>query len=174
MKGISFSPEMVEAIMAGRKTQTRRLAKGEKPPFKEGDTLYVREATQITGIGDHYEVQVKYRDDYEQKVPVTPDSLQKIRRRKNPHRWLAPRYMLADFSRTLIRVESIRREKLQDITEGDAIEEGIASKDGMFLDYLSGGYSFRSPISSFISLWRKVHPKQRGWDTDVWVITFSI
>lgn len=45
IKSISFAPEMVEALLDGRKTVTRRVIKaGEsKPRWEEGDLLYVRE-----------------------------------------------------------------------------------------------------------------------------------
>lgn len=173
MKGISFSPEMAEAILAGRKTQTRRIVKTEKPPFKVGETVYVREATQIVVVKGFMAV-VHYETGEILKKELSPTSKAKIEKRKYPFRWLAPRYMLADFSRVSIRIKEVRREKLSDITEASAIAEGIDKVGYMYLDYLSGGYSFRSPISSFISLWRKIHPEQRGWDTEVWVIIFEL
>lgn len=173
MKGLSFSPEMVEAIIAGRKTQTRRIVKGEKPPFQIGDTVYVREATQIVVVKGFTAV-VHYESGDVLGKELSPESKAKIEKRKYPFRWLAPRYMLADFSRVSIRIKEVRREKLADISEADAIAEGVDKIGNMFWDYNSGGYSFRSPILSFISLWRKIYPGQRGWDTEVWVIIFEL
>lgn len=173
MKGISFSPEMCAAIRLGRKTQTRRIANGDTPPFKAGDTVYVREYTRIEWFDDHY-AQVRYADGYVQKVVLTEESWKKILKRKKPHRLMPPRYMLADFARLVIRVESVQREKLQDITERDAIAEGVDSVGKMFYNYRSGGYSLYSPVSSFVTLWRKIHPNHEGWDTEVWKIIFSL
>lgn len=43
LKPILFNTEMVQAILSGEKTCTRRIAKREKSPFAVGDILYVRE-----------------------------------------------------------------------------------------------------------------------------------
>jgi hypothetical protein len=47
--GIAFSTSMVEAILDGRKTETRRLASDTGPlaKAKPGDTLWVKEAFQV-------------------------------------------------------------------------------------------------------------------------------
>lgn len=54
LKPILFNTEMVQAILSGEKTCTRRIAKREKPPFVVGDILYVRETWCINTFGTHY------------------------------------------------------------------------------------------------------------------------
>ena len=42
MKSITFKPQMIDAIRAGRKTQTRRIKKGDKPRYKVGESLTLK------------------------------------------------------------------------------------------------------------------------------------
>lgn len=44
IRPILFNTEMVRAVLEGRKTATRRIRKGDKPPCAVGDVLWVREA----------------------------------------------------------------------------------------------------------------------------------
>jgi hypothetical protein len=46
MKSIKFTPEMVQAILNGQKTQTRRPIKSECP-YSVGETLYVQDNLHI-------------------------------------------------------------------------------------------------------------------------------
>ena len=52
-KPILFNTDMVQAIIDGRKTQTRRIAKTDKPPYMAGDILYIRETWAQAPNGDY-------------------------------------------------------------------------------------------------------------------------
>ena len=52
-KPILFNTDMVQAIIDGRKTQTRRIAKTDKPPYKAGDILYIRETWTQAPNGEY-------------------------------------------------------------------------------------------------------------------------
>jgi hypothetical protein len=53
MKGILFKPEMVEAIVDGTKTMTRRIAfkigANARPPYLHGETIYIKESYYAFG-----------------------------------------------------------------------------------------------------------------------------
>lgn len=60
MKGILFKPEMIQAIVVGRKTMTRRVIKNQpfeltaaESPLKIGKTIYIKEAFYVHGRPTH-------------------------------------------------------------------------------------------------------------------------
>ena len=76
---------------------------------------------------------------------------------------------------TRIRITGIRQERLQDISEEDAVAEGMPFHE-YFVGY--GGWSERSvnPRDRYAALWDTIHTK-RGtrWNQNplVWVLTFE-
>ncbi len=90
-------------------------------------------------------------------------------------------------SRLFLEVTDIRAERLQDITEEDAIEEGIELiDDGNSYGYkLYGKHAIKdmlgrnavtgTEIESYQTLWQKINGVE-SWNNNlfVWVITFKI
>lgn len=147
-KPILFNGEMVRAILAGRKTQTRRMIIGKKtrqpiqmnistekflsvfqsPYGKPGDTLWVRETFAPyedcgavwfrAGIPEYRAgrrvgwIDFPYRLD---KFIAPPDDL----------KWTPSIFMPRWASRITSEVTAVRTEPLQDISEQDAIAEGV-------------------------------------------------
>jgi hypothetical protein len=67
-------------------------------------------------------------------------------------------------------IKSIRHEALQDISEADAIAEGIEPMLGGWRDYQGHG-SFADPRESFESLWDSINDERGfGWDTNPSVV----
>jgi len=83
-------------------------------------------------------------------------------------------------SRITIEIESVRVERVQEITQADARAEGVESED--FLNRLEHatcvapeGAILPSPRSEFKNLWDSINARRGfGWDVNpwVWVITF--
>jgi|GEM_PF-2111548 len=111
IRSITFKPEMIEALLDGCKTQTRRIIKPGKRPFEVGDFLWVRERLE--------------KSDYEQYL------LDKLGW-SDPREWKWSRdYLLAmhmpkNHSRLTLKVTDVRQQPVQDITETDAQAEGFA------------------------------------------------
>lgn len=184
---ILFSDAMVRAILAGTKTQTRRViradhipALGRPPrgdlspwPFEPGDRLWVREAWSTEGRPVE-EVRVEHEDVmsggasvYYRATEVYPASL----------RWRPSIHMPRWASRLTLEVTSVRVERVQSISEEDARAEGIECAGGFmstsscWMNYGSDGPSFTTARGSFMSLWDSINGKREGcsWADNPWV-----
>ena len=117
-KPIIFSAEMVRAILEGRKTMTRRLVNPKRKPLIPGDLLWVKETWCYNGFG-----QTHYRAT-EPEYETYPTFLG----------WQSSMLMPRCQSRILLEVTQNRIERLTDISEEDAKQEGFSDKEA-FHDY---------------------------------------
>jgi len=140
---ILFSAPMVRALLEGRKTQTRRILNPlpnrtiffnpqtaskeqfQKPRYAVGDRLWVREACAIVGSvdpdfvlyrADGYEVECE-RHGFDKPFPP-----------KSEARWRPSIHMPRWASRITLEVADVRVQRLQDISEEDAIAEGCSQE----------------------------------------------
>lgn len=201
-KPILFNTEMVRAILDGRKTQTRRLVKpshrgaagfnvcfrkstGEftgvydwddeesmyedrtPAPCQPGDILWVRETWQR--LYDFGEWRYKYRADYEDDEPLRLDGRYIT--------WRPSIHMPKEATRLFLRVEDVRIERLQDISEDDALAEGANA--GEYLDEQGNLMDVYYPHEDFVRIWNSTVKKADlpcyGWEANpwVWVIEFE-
>jgi hypothetical protein len=154
MKELKFNEEMQRAINEGRKTQTRRVVDVPNDFYFDGA--------------------IKRNDDVYFKFDPSP-----IKLNKDSVILLIPcPYGRVGAINNGCLIADIRVERLQDISEGDAIKEGVEVKPcGRYKDYLIDGIPYSSPIYSFKSLWQSIYPnhptKAWGLNPYVWVITFE-
>jgi len=123
---ILFSGPMVCALDDGRKTQTRRLGSSPLAKVKPGDRLWVRERTMVEAIVpliDGEGLLLRYDADGSgtSAIPI-PERLNRgaisVGRRLSMG-------CFREASRLTLIVEEVRFQRLQDISEADAIAEGI-------------------------------------------------
>lgn len=225
---ILFSAPMVRAILAGTKTQTRRVVKripwraGVNPDFSQarpfhnagewriagseemtsgfrcpygqpGDRLWVRETWAVRlyasdppqeGCGDWH---VYYEADgfHELRpeagaVKIGRGAVGRLRPSIHMPRWA---------SRITLEVTGVRVERLHDITEADAIAEGvdpspgIRGDDDLMVQQVMSAHSdmdkpmMPAPVARYVLLWDSINGKQPGvtnWNANpwVWVIEF--
>lgn len=171
---IIFSGPMVKALLAGRKTQTRRvlnppygfleyLRDGTWRPictkFFPGDRLYVREsACWVSAWG------WRYRADN--------DDLTDKRESGEVGRWRPSIHMPRSASRITLTVTEVRVERLQEISNEDAIAEGIKPHGHAFTGYGNQSDVWMAPYDSFRSLWNSLHGPD-AWDANPWVVAVS-
>ena len=117
MKPIIFSTENVKAILAGTKTQTRRVYKEGKSKnsamYEVGDKLWVKET--FANIS-------KDTDDYLYKALPMFDDCKKA---DISWKWKSPMFMPREAARIFLKVKSVWIERLQDISQADTQKEGV-------------------------------------------------
>ena len=189
MKPILFNTAMVQATLDGRKTVTRRVIKPQplrqdggpylivpKKPYQVGDILYVRETWgDYEGKTNYY----IYKADY-------PDGAKTYKFEKVDEfgeeiicdlpKWRPSIHMPKEAARIFLRVTGARAERLQDITEEEAIKEGLKA-------YGQNNCSGTSARIAFAELWDSTLPPNKNkfkcpeneWRSNpwVWVIEFE-
>jgi len=172
---IIFSDEMVRAILAGEKTQTRRVMKPQPvnlvdaiqwekcPQGIPGDRLWVRETWAAPGYLDH-----RKPSDIEDWNPILYRADGFIARQFEVGwswhafmfgRWRPSVFMPRWASRINLEIVNVRVERLQDISEEDAKAEGCKG------------------IKEFRATWGRINAKRGyGWESNpyVWVIEFQV
>jgi hypothetical protein len=172
--GIAFSTEMIEAILDGLKTETRRLASDTSPLAKAlpGDLLWVKEGFEVL----------------EWRVPERAARIRYLTRCPDdgvivswPERLTMgklglklPRFMPREASRIELGLKARRREPLGAIDDAGAVAEGISLSDPLAHEVHQDG-SWRSGVrrERYLALWDKINaPRGHGRDTEPEVDVF--
>lgn len=176
------------------------------PYGKVGDRLWVREAYTVTGWNcDDGSVYIKYlADGHEQyfdnetdemecaidslvtsvckeldkrKVPMLNDEAYDCSLDENKPRNRSPMFMPRWASRILLEITDIRVERLNDISEADAVKEGMPPSHPS-IDRISIQHGFNSfSQSCFAQLWDTLNEKKGyPWSSNpwVWVVEFKV
>lgn len=202
---ILFSGPMVRASVAGHKTQTRRLVKPQPAtwrteglawPTKEGglvqvggrimmercpygqtgDRLWVRETWRVSCHLDDWPPRDCIRVDESRQMQYVADGFEPASCYSEWGKTRPGIFMPRHLSRITLEVTGVRVERLQDISEADAIAEGI---DGP----LCAQFTTRSPASdhllpaavhAYAGLWESLNAKRAPWASNpwVWVVEF--
>lgn len=174
---ILFNGPMVRAILEGRKTQTRRLFNA--PPWdyeiddgqcwvediygdwhfwcpfgQPGDRLWVREtfSPAYTFSEEGSFRWAHYRATLEKGIGYTP-------------RWRPSIHMPRWASRITLEITGVRLERLQSISETDAVAESC--RPGR-MDELSSSSIYRNARENFFTLWDDIYG-QGAWTVNPWV-----
>ncbi|OCH08120.1 ASCH domain-containing protein [Aliivibrio fischeri] len=200
-----FNTEMVQALLSGNKTVTRRplhatklsllnnaISAGEIlsitsdenytlsfAPIKVGDEIYVRETFCMGRIydydsghpaSDYLYVEQCSGDDHVIYKQYCLDENIEI----DEVVWKPSIHMPKKLSRITLKVTDVRIEQVQDITEEQAIQEGMpTNKECQKIAIDSGLGWYQKPVTWFKSLWNGLY---NNWDDNpyVWVIEFEV
>lgn len=202
-KPIIFSAEMVRAILDNRKTQTRRpikdgyivaLLNGEyanmdpekrkqkieqSSRYQVGDLLWVKEAWKTI---EHYNVfRPSELNEYTPLMYLADNGTNfdtKNQGLNNPGRYRHARFMPRWASRIDLHVTGVRAELLQDISESDAMAEGIELRGGY---YLGGIHPIKGTLqcwpdarTAFSKPWDLLNAKRGySWESNPWVWVYE-
>lgn len=137
---------------------------GGCPYGRQGDRLWVREAFNRTNPGGTEGVYY-YRADGEFPKCIGGGRFTGV------ESWKPSIHMPRAACRILLEITDVRVERLQDISEEQALAEGIAKHPGGGYHIEDSKHYWASPIDSFAGLWSSVGG---DWDANpwVWVVEF--
>lgn len=202
-KGIIFSAPMVKALLAGRKTQTRRLltlrghrkfsefgpsdTAGYDWHFRRADGCWCDHRAEDLplpyAVGDRLYVREAWShtgcgvwtiDDARRQISGKP-----IYRATDQAdagiRWWPSIHMPREFSRLWLEVTSVRVERLQSISAADAITEGLVwTVPGKWSVDHSLPIVGDDPCIVYSELWNGLHSKPgETWRYNPWVVAIS-
>jgi hypothetical protein len=202
IKPILFSTDMVKSIINGIKTKTRRTKGLEDlleskyvyqgiPDGLSNTHVFARmwkghwvetihKFCPYGNVGDILWVRETFRE-IEQDYGEPRYEYKSIEKINLSDKWKPSIFMPKKACIIFLQIKSVTVERLQDISESDAIAEGIEMtwihndiKQCMFKNYINHGRGSLYPIESFKSLWESINGKgsidSNPW---VWVIEFE-
>ena len=224
---VLMQSDMVNPVMDGRKTQTRRTNGLDKintrpdgwevfngvdhgrPPFfrfvdrKEksndrqildiecpygqvGDRLWVRETWGNAYLKDAMEYtnalyQTEHTGSAFDNVVIYKEALSKLAPFFNAVSWKPSIHMFRKYSRINLEITAVRVERVQDITNSDAVQEGVtrqlASALGRSVSPSEEEFNFTQARRTFHDLWDSINAKRGyGWEVNpfVWCLSFKV
>jgi hypothetical protein len=188
---IIFSAESVRAILAGAKTQTRRVFKptppddwcpivgpyhprkvakdGEEYPGEEvfgaADNDFGR-ACRYGAPGDCLWVKEAWA-----ALPLKKRFYRADGEMHGEWKWRPSLFMPRLASRITLEIVGVRVERLNAITESDAKAEGFAWNESTAIGWGDGGH--RHPVLAFSETWDKLNGKTHPWSSNPWVWALS-
>lgn len=184
---VLFSTPMVQAILAGRKTMTRRVVKHQDcVEFDKEGAIYVHHpkcpsyceygcngagfGTSRYGIpGDHLWVRETWAKGWYGDKKDGELVVYRADEEQCGTKWKSPYHMFRKDSRITLEITDVGVEKVTDITEGDC------NKEGVYIDGTSSMGHIFTAVEHFAALWDFINGKKYPWSSNpwCWVIEFK-
>ena len=199
MKKIMFSDafQLTQAVLDGRKTQTRRISYDFRKhasnkvgkcvllgnnnlTYKDGDVQVLDELRSPQyQVGEVVAIAQAYKDI---ACGALYDDLKEIVRNRKPETlagWTNKMFVRADLMPHHIRISDVRVERLQDISDEDCIKEGIDKWTAQgkryygFFDNSKGVFSnHRTPRDAYAALIDRISGKGT-WESNSYVFVYD-
>ena len=155
MKSIKFNSDMIQALLNGNKSQTRR-------PIKD------------IGIYDDSILSINLSTD-KKRISVHDNNANSFYSKEEP-KYAIDEIISIEGTGIHLKIKNIRIERLFDISEEDAKREGVKHfGGGKYEDYTDKNYLFQTSTQSFLSLWHSIYLNLFSEITNpyVWVYEFD-
>lgn len=195
---ILFSTPMVEAILEGRKTMTRRTAglenMNDRPEkwvyndklvpafsFNKIESGIIESGKPRYNVGDQLWVKetFSFAPSPEETKPFYPKLSDYIYKAASNYlyiKWRPSLFMPKEAARLWLEITDVSCERLQLISHTDAIAEGIKFMHGIeftkHYNYVEKEFTLRYPSHSFFSLWRSINGKD-SVAANPWVFVYT-
>jgi hypothetical protein len=189
---ILFSTEMVKAILEGRKTQTRRALRPQVLdilPMKVPD-----EWVALTEVNPNHGKVIKcrfgqvgdrlwVREAFCNLCPDDQGFCYKADKEHNPAsdlcaaEWKPSSFMPRWASRITLEITGIRVERVQEISQADAVAEGLLFLGGMADNWDDAPWAdptdieqtpYKYPSAAYGHLWDSINGKKYPWSSNPW------
>jgi len=147
------------------------------PYGKPGDVLWVREKFAYRDCDTScHKVRIEYAASEGEKYYIFPKNSMRILSVPlgSEKKWMPNIHMPKDACRIFLEITSIRVERLQDISEEDAISEGVDQVD--YVNVPKDGIKYNTPTyrQAFRTLWMKINGPE-SWNSNpwVWIVSFK-
>lgn len=153
--------------------------------YKPGDVLWVRETWQALSFGDYVPTKHRVSD---VRFAAT-DALANLSPDDRGYPWRPSIFMPRWASRITLEITDVRVQRLHEISEADAIAEGVSKiRDNCYaikgFDYDLSGLGHNSPTIPFAKLWERINGPGKeingewvsAWDANPWIValTFNV
>jgi hypothetical protein len=139
---------------------------GREPPYRPGEIVYIQEPF-VCIAGGHFpgfilapHTMIVYQANMSEQylIDEPPDNIP-VYDADEPETWIwqSPVTMLKKFSRSQARIVDVRVERIREITEDEAYNEGVFGGDWM-----------GDPIGEFIKLWNSIYPGSWERNDFIW------
>lgn len=190
---IIFSAPMIREILAGRKTQTRRIVRLDaktilSPGQRRIGFAFNAEMASVGDVAkwvcalagkespqDSQQISVPARHPGDASIPWEDCGRERVYcpyGGPGDRLWVVPSIHMPRWaSRLTLELTGVRVQRLNEISEADAIAEGSDARK--LAEVLEGG--FPTAMTDFITRWEEIHGPG-AWDANpwVWALTFKV
>ena len=132
-----------------------------KSPYQVGDHLWVKETWAYYPASLPEENHILYKAD----IPEGHHN-----RLTEITKWRSGRFMFKKYSRLWLEVTGVKVERLQDISEEDAVKEGTPIND--FFPLNTARIAGLTTVDYFVELWDSIN-KKHPWESNPWCFAYT-